>query len=181
MEEQTIDTTAQGANGGAAEQGAVAAEPTTDLEARVQQLMQESASYKDQYLRAAADLKNYKRRVEQDRTELVRSASARILMKLLPMLDDLDLAMQHVPAETAGTPWFEGLQGVQRKLLTMLDGEGVKPIEALGQPFDPNLHEAVMNEDAGPENAGKVTAELRRGYTLYEKVMRPAMVKVGQE
>jgi molecular chaperone GrpE len=89
--------------------------------------------------------------------------------------------MQHVPAEVAETPWFNGLQGVQRKIQTVLEGEGVKPIEALGQPFDPNFHDAVMHEDAGPEQAGKVTADLRRGYMLHERVIRPTMVKVGQE
>jgi molecular chaperone GrpE len=89
--------------------------------------------------------------------------------------------MQHVPAEVAETSWFNGLQGVQRKIQTVMEGEGVKPIEALGQPFDPNFHDAVMHEDAGPEQAGKVTADLRRGYMLHERVIRPTMVKVGQE
>ncbi len=102
-------------------------------------------------------------------------------MKLLPVLDDFDLAMQHVPDEIAGTQWFNGLQSVQRKLQTMMEGEGVRPIDALGKPFDPNVHDAVMHEDGGPENAGKVTADLRRGYTLHDKVIRPSMVKVGQE
>ncbi len=183
MEEQTMPET----TGATSEPTSTPADSTSttfsaaDLTQRLQQLEQDSTSYKDQYLRTAADLKNYKRRVEQERGELIRSAGATILTKLLPLMDDLDLAMQHVPAEVAGTPWFGGLQGVQRKLLVMLEGEGVKPIPALGAVFDPNLHDAVMNEDAGPESAGKVTAELRRGYLLHDKVLRPAMVKVGQE
>jgi len=152
-----------------------------ELQNRLQQLEQESTSYKDQYLRTAADLKNFKRRTEEERGQLIRNATAGLIMKLLPILDDLDLAMQHVPADIAETPWFNGLQGVQRKVQLVLEGEGVKPIEALGQPFDPNFHDAVMHEDAGPEQAGKVTADLRRGYTLHDKVIRPSMVKVGQE
>ena len=68
-------------------------------------------------------------------------------MKLLPMLDDFDLAMQHVPDEIAGTQWFNGLRAVQRKLQTVMEGEGVKPIDALGTAFDPNVHDAVMHED----------------------------------
>lgn len=151
-----------------------------ELQTRLQQVEQESVSYKDQYLRTAADLKNYKRRVEQERTDLVRNAGAGLLLKLLPMLDDFDLAIQHAPASLGNDSWFNGLKGVQRKMLLMLEGEGVKPIEAAGKPFDPNIHEAVMNEDAGPENTGKVTAELRRGYMLHDKVLRPVMVKVGQ-
>ncbi|GAC1384921.1 MAG: nucleotide exchange factor GrpE [Herpetosiphon sp.] len=196
MEEQTIGTAAGQAGTvnapldveattGVSESASAATVGTSltpeELHSRLQQLEQEGAQYKDQYLRTAADLKNYKRRVEQDRSELVRNAGASILVRLLPILDDLDLAMQHVPQDVAGTAWFNGLQGVQRKLLLIMEGEGVKPIDAHGKPFDPTYHEAVMNEDAGPEHAGKVTAELRRGYTLHERVLRPAMVKVGQE
>lgn len=152
-----------------------------EAQARIKQLEQEVASLKDQYLRAAADLKNYKRRAEDERGSLIRNATAGLILKLLPILDDFDLAMQHVSPEVAETPWFNGLQGVQRKLQLVLEGEGVKPIAALGEPFDPNFHEAVMHEDAGPEQAGKVTADLRRGYTLHDRVIRPSMVKVGQE
>lgn len=152
-----------------------------DLQATVQRLTQEANAFKDQYLRASADLKNFKRRTEDERGNLIRNATAGLIMKLLPIMDDFDLAMQHVPADVAETSWFNGLQGVQRKLQTVLEGEGVKPIEALGQPFDPNFHDAVMHEDAGPDQAGKVTADLRRGYTLHDRVIRPSMVKVGQE
>ncbi len=151
-----------------------------DLQQRLAQIEQESASFKDQYLRAAAEMRNYKRRVEQERGDLIRNAGASVLMKMLPILDDLDLAMSHVPEEVASSPWFSGVKLVQTKLQTMLEGEGVKPIQALGQTFDPNYHEAVMHEAAGTENAGKVTAELRRGYTLHDRVIRPTMVKVGE-
>jgi molecular chaperone GrpE len=152
-----------------------------ELQSRMQQLEQESTNYKDQYLRTAADLKNFKRRTEEERSSLIRNATAGLILKLLPILDDFDLAMQHVPAEIVEHAWFNGLQGVQRKLQMVLEGEGVKPIEALGQPFDPHFHDAVMHEDAGPEQAGKVTADLRRGYMLHDRVLRPTMVKVGQE
>ncbi len=151
------------------------------LQERVRQLEQEVNHNRDQYLRAAADLKNFKRRTEEERANLIRNATAGLIMKLLPILDDFDLAMQHVPSEVAETSWFNGLLSMQRKLQTVLEGEGVKPIEAQGQPFDPNFHDAVMHEDAGPEQAGKVTADLRKGYTLHDRVIRPSMVKVGQE
>jgi len=154
---------------------------SNDWEERIRQLEAELATTKDQYLRAAADLRNYKRRVDDERAQLIRNASAGLIMKLLPVLDDFDLAVQHVDSQVAATQWFSGLQGVQRKLQTILEGEGVRPIDALGKPFDPNVHEAVMHEDGGAENAGKVTADLRRGYTLHDKVIRPSMVKVGQE
>ena len=184
MEEQTqnqaVNQEQSGTNGGPQSGNAGTAPEIADIQQRLQQAEQESASFKDQYLRAAAEMRNYKRRVEQDRAELIRNAGAGVLMKLLPILDDLELAMAHVPQEIAASPWFDGLKMVQTKLQTMLEGEGVKPIEALGQNFDPRVHEAVMHESAGPEMAGKVTAELRRGYTLHDRVIRPTMVKVGE-
>ena len=162
-------------------EGTVETQPDTgDIEQQLQQLAQESESYKDQYMRATAEMRNYKRRVEQDRADLIRNAGAGVLMKLLPILDDFDLAMAHVPEEIAASQWFNGIKLVQTKLRTVFEGEGVKVIEALGATFDPNFHEAVMHEDAGPDQAGKVTAELRRGYTLHDRVIRPTMVKVGE-
>ena len=183
MEEQAIDNGPVQPESTVTAPEASATQPelsADDLQQRMQQIEQESASYKDQYLRATAELRNYRRRVEQERADLIRNAGAGVLMKLLPILDDLDLAMAHVPEEVAASPWFNGLKLVQTKLQTVLEGEGVKPIEALGTPFDPNVHEAVMHEPAGDELAGKVTAELRRGYTLHGRVIRPAMVKVGE-
>jgi molecular chaperone GrpE len=184
-QEQTEEQNGQPTAGEGATNGA---EATTtpqlsadELQARMQQLEQESNSFRDQYLRTVADLKNFKRRTEDERSSLIRNATAGLLLKILPILDDFDLAMQHVPADVAETAWFNGLTGVQRKLQMVLEGEGVKPIEALGQTFDPHFHDAVMHEDAGPEQAGKVTADLRRGYMLHDRVLRPSMVKVGQE
>lgn len=157
-----------------------AAPSVEELQQRIAQLEQESASYKDQYLRSAAEMRNYKRRTEQDRADLIRSAGSSVLMKLLPVLDDFDLAMAHTPAEVADLPWFNGVKLMYTKLQTVLEGEGVKPIEALGTVFDPNRHEAVMHELTGPDMAGRVTAELRRGYTLHDRVIRPTLVKVGE-
>jgi molecular chaperone GrpE len=181
MEEQNTSPEQQNGNNAQPEATTTSEQSSDGVQARLQQLEQEASTMRDQALRAAADLKNFKRRTEEERANLIRNATAGLIMKLLPILDDFDLAMQHVPADVAETSWFNGLQGVQRKIQTVLEGEGVKPIEALGQPFDPNFHDAVMHEDAGPEQAGKVTADLRRGYTLHERVIRPTMVKVGQE
>jgi molecular chaperone GrpE len=164
------------------QQAATTEQITADeLQTRLQQLEQEASSYRDQYLRAAADLKNYKRRTDEERANLIRNATAGLIMKLLPILDDFDLAMQHAPEDVRNSAWFSGVEGVSRKLQLVLEGEGVRPIEAEGQPFDPNFHDAVMREDAGPEHAGKVTQDLRRGYLLHDRVIRPSMVKVGQE
>jgi molecular chaperone GrpE len=149
------------------------------LQQRLAQAEKDAADYKDQWLRAAADYKNFKRRAETERAELIRSASSSLLLKLLPIVDDFDRSIANIPAEIAATPWWGGTQLIAQKLRTLLESEGAKPIEALGQDFDPNLHEAVIYEDAEGQD-GKVIAELQRGYRLNDRVLRPTMVKVGK-
>lgn len=150
-----------------------------DLQQRLAQAEAQAADYKDQWLRAAADYKNYKRRTETERSELIRSANAGLVLKLLPVLDDFDRAIANIPPEIAETPWWGGTQLIAQKLRTILESEGVTPIEALGQDFDPNLHEAVLYEEAEGQD-GKVIAELQKGYKLRDRVLRPTMVKVGK-
>ena len=150
------------------------------LKARVAQLEKESADHRDQWLRAAADYKNFKRRTEQERAELIRSASAGLLLKLLPVIDDLERALASVTPDVAATPWYNGFRLIPQKLQTVLESEGVAPIAALGQDFDPNFHEAVIYEPAGEGQEGKVVGELQKGYKLRDRVLRPTMVKVGQ-
>ncbi|NNJ13370.1 nucleotide exchange factor GrpE [Chloroflexales bacterium ZM16-3] len=149
------------------------------LEARLAQAESQAAEYKNQWLRATADYKNFKRRADAERSELIRSAGASLLLKLLPVVDDFDRAIANIPAEIVETPWWGGTQLIAQKLRILLESEGVKSIETLGQDFDPNVHEAVLYEDAEGQD-GKVIAELQRGYKLHERVLRPAMVKVGR-
>jgi molecular chaperone GrpE len=146
---------------------------------RIAQLERENAELKDQWLRAVADYKNFKRRVDQERSDLIRSASAGLLLKLLPVLDDLERAVSNVTPDVAETPWYSGFQLIPQKLTAVLESEGLTPIEALGQDFDPNQHEAVIYEEAEGQG-GKVIADLQRGYRLRDKVLRPSMVKVGK-
>lgn len=158
------------------------AEATTDIETLRQKLAQaekEAAEHKDQWLRATADYKNFKRRVDAERSELIRSASSALLLKLLPVVDDFDRSIANIPAEIAATAWWGGTHLIAQKMRIILESEGAKPIEALGSDFDPNLHEAVIYEDAEGQE-GKVIAELQRGYKLNDRVLRPTMVKVGK-
>lgn len=151
------------------------------LQARIAQLEKEAADYKDQWLRAAADYKNFKRRTDQERAELIRGASAGLVLKLLPVIDDLERAMNSVTPEVYASQWYNGFKLIPQKLQTVLESEGVTPIDALGKDFDPNFHEAVIYEAAGAGQGGKVVAELQKGYMQRERVLRPTMVKVGQE
>jgi len=168
--------------GEAAEQSPSPEQPAPqgdDLQARLARAEKEAAEYKDQWLRAAADYKNFKRRAEIERAELIRSAGADLILKLLPVVDDFDRAIASIPPEIAESSWWGGTQLIAHKLRLLLESQNVKAIEALGQDFDPNLHEAVLYEDA-PGQDGKVVAELQKGYKLGERVLRPSMVKVGR-
>ena len=128
--------------------------------------------------RAAADFSNSTRRNEEDREIVVRFANATLIGKLLAVLDDFDRALEHVP-EDVHEGWVDGVRLVERKLRGVLESEGVTPIEALGQPFDPTIHEAVVHEDTADHPDNEVIGELQRGYRLYDRVLRPALVKVA--
>jgi molecular chaperone GrpE len=149
------------------------------LQERIAQLERESAENRDQWLRAVADYKNFKRRADNERSELIRGAGAALLLKLLPVMDDLERAMGSVTSEVATSAWYNGFKLIPQKLATILESEGVAPITAVGADFDPNLHEAVIYEDSEGQE-GKVIADLQRGYRLREKILRPSMVKVGK-
>jgi molecular chaperone GrpE len=136
--------------------------------------------YKDQWLRAVADYKNYKRRVEVEREELKRTANASLMLKMLPVVDDLERAFESVPADVVQTAWWEGTRMIIQKMATLLESEGVVAMDVMGQPFDPMLHHAVSYEETdGDDDA--VVSVLQKGYAMHEKVLRPAMVKVGKK
>ncbi|HET6380886.1 MAG TPA: nucleotide exchange factor GrpE [candidate division Zixibacteria bacterium] len=128
--------------------------------------------------RSAADFANYKRRMEEERDTVVRFANAALIGKLLGVLDDFDRALENVPPE-AHDAWIEGVKLVERKLRGVLEAEGVKPIEAVGQPFDPNLHEAVVHEETADHPDNQVIGELQKGYLLHDRLLRPALVRVA--
>ena len=154
-----------------------AAAPVAELQARIAQLEKETVDLRDQLLRSVADYKNFKRRTDSERSDLIRSASASLLVKLIPVMDDLERANASIPAELAENPWFGGFRLIPQKLTIVLESEGITPIEAVGKEFNPTFHEAVIFEEGG--DGQKVVAELQRGYLLHDKVLRPTMVKVG--
>jgi molecular chaperone GrpE len=130
--------------------------------------------------RTAADFANYRKRVEQEKNEITRYANAGLIRRLLPVLDDLDRAFQTLPDNLADLTWIQGIILIDRKLRTILEQEGLRPMEAVGQPFDPAFHEAILYEETDPVNDGKVIAELQKGYQFHDKVLRPTLVKVGR-
>jgi molecular chaperone GrpE len=153
-----------------------------ELEALREELAQaqsQAAEYLDGWQRARAEFANYKRRVEAERDELRRVGNEALLLKLLPVVDDFDRAFRTIPQEFANVPWVNGINMIFRKLQAILEGENVTPIEATGQPFNPLLHEAVMQEETVEHPDEHVIEEIQRGYRLGERVLRPAMVKVA--
>lgn len=151
----------------------------------VQDLQEQLAKEKERaeanlasWQRSAADFQNYKRRVEQEREELARLANAALIINLLPLMDDLERALDSVDTRLAGMTWLDGVRLIHRKFQAILEMNGVTEIEADGQDFDPNVHEAVT---FGPGEDNKVISVVQKGYRLGGRVLRPAMVVVGKQ
>ena len=141
---------------------------------------QEAADNKAGWLRNAADFANYRRRTEQDREQWLGLANEALLSKLLAIVDDFDRAIANMPAELRGLGWVDGVVAIDRKLRLLLDSEGLTSIEAVGKPFDPHEHEAVVQEETTQVPEGTVTSELQRGYRIRDRVLRPSMVAVAK-
>ena len=136
-----------------------------------------TSEYKDSWLRSQAEFQNYRRRIERDSELTYISLKGDIVRKILPVLDDLERALQNRAAED---PWANGIELVARKFQSILESEGVKKIEAVGAEFDPNFHEAISHEPADGVKSGHVIGVVQNGYMLGERVIRPALVRVAQ-
>ena len=161
-------------------------ETVSQLEADVERLIQENESARqaaqeehDRYLRALADFANYKRRREEDQATWTRIANQEIILALLPIIDNFERALQAAQENRNSEALAEGVSLTLRQLQEMLTREGVEPIEAVGREFDPNLHEAIMRVEADDVPDNTVVEELQKGYTLGQRVLRPAQVKVA--
>jgi molecular chaperone GrpE len=159
-----------------AESGVEEATEIEDPEQALAEEKEKAEEYLANWQRAQADFMNYKRRTEQERAEFNSFANANLIRGLLPVLDDLERALEAVPPRYKKSDWVEGVRLVERKFKTSLEGQGVKPIKALGEAFDPNFHEA-LRQDAGEE--GVVIEEFQKGYMLNDKLLRPSRVVVG--
>lgn len=151
---------------------------TGSMEEELEEERQRAAEYLDQAQRARAELVNYRRRTEEELARMQKQAGERIIAKLLPALDDLDRAVEQMGDDERSSSWGEGITLVQRKIWSTLESEGVAPIDAVGQPFDPSLHEAISIQE-GSGGATTVVQQLQRGYMLGDRVIRPSMVVVG--
>jgi len=151
------------------------------LEEQLEQARQEAAANLDRWHRAAAELANFKRR-QEEQSKLQRDRiKAEVLEGIISALDDMELAFQNMPEELGGQliGWVEGFRLVQRKLDKTMEDQNVMPISTDGQ-FDPNFHEAVSYEESDEHEEGQIIGELRKGYQIGNRVIRPALVRVAK-
>jgi molecular chaperone GrpE len=172
---------ARGKEAGAAVSDADA-DLVSDLQEQIGAERTRADDLKQQVLRAQADFANYRRRIEQEREQQSRLASWAVVRDIVPILDNIDLTLANMPEEVRGLPWTSGLLLVDRQLRATLEKQGLKPIEIepVGTLFNPTLHEAIMHEESSTHADNEIIAELRRGYLLHDKVVRPTLVKVAK-
>ncbi len=159
-----------------AEQGASQGQPGVDPELQVAR--DEVKANFARYQRLAADFENYKRRTRQELADRTQYANEELLRKLLPILDNLRRALDHAP-EGIDRNWFDGLRMVVRQFEDTLQAQGVSPISAVGEKFDPSQHEAIAREETDEHEEGTIVEEMQPGYRLHERVLRPTLVKVA--
>jgi len=156
---------------------AVKAEDIESLKKALKEEKDKSEKYLASWQRAQADFVNYKRRTEQEKGETIRCANSDLVCSILPALDDLERAFSCIPPNLDKETWLDGIRMIEKKLTSCLEAQGVTPIEASGQPFDPNFHEA-LRQDEGQD--GMVLEEVQKGYMMHERVIRPSKVVVGK-
>jgi molecular chaperone GrpE len=150
------------------------------LAEELQQAEEKAKEFFDGWQRERADFANYKRRVERDQLAASINIKGEIIKRYLPILDDLERALKVRPTEDAAAAWSNGIELVYRKLQNILDAEGVKRIPAETEQFDPLRHEAITHEDSPDHKSGEIIEVVQQGYTLGDRVLRPAMVRVAR-
>lgn len=150
------------------------------LTSELEEWQSKANEYLDGWQRSRADFANYKKRVEREQAQVSQRATANVIKHFLEVMDDLELALKNRPQEGEGASWADGVELVYRKFSSILETEGVTPIETDGQYFDPTLHEAITNEDNPDYESGQIIDVLKRGYFVGDRVLRPATVRVAR-
>ncbi len=152
----------------------------SSLKTSLEQAQQEAAENLDTAQRAQAEMVNFKRRTDEDRIANAKYANSRLIANILPVLEELDLAISHTESSSEiNDSFLEGIKLIQRKLTGVLESEGVAAIEAVGLMFNPMEHEAVGTEESSEVEPGYITQILRPGFRLHDRVIRPAQVMVA--
>lgn len=155
-------------------------EAINKLEAQLAAARAEAQEYKEKWVRAAAEFENYKKRTARETESFKKFANENIIKDMLSVVDNLERALSSSQPEANGDSCIaEGVEMTRKEILKVFEKYGVVPVEAMGQPFDPAVHEAVMQEQDPTHPANTVIRELQRGYTLHGRLLRPAMVVVS--
>jgi molecular chaperone GrpE len=171
-----------GADDASVDEGKAGGEGTAELDAVREELegaRKEASEKQDQYLRVMAEFENFKKRVQKESTESRKYANEELLKAMLPVIDNLERALEHGDNDAEDDPMVEGLRMVQKQFLETLTKFGVSQVEALGKPFDPNFHEAMMQVATNDSPPNTVVTEIARGYLYNDRLIRPAMVGVS--
>jgi molecular chaperone GrpE len=155
-------------------------EELEQLAGELQIAEQRAAEAEAGWQRARADFANLKRRTAEERAEYATVAGDRLLVRVLDLADDFDLAVAHVPDDVKDSPWVEGISAIDRKLRALLEAEGITSMDAEGQLFDPQTQQAISYEDTADVPDGTVIKVLQRGYAIGDRILRPALVAVAR-
>ncbi len=157
------------------------AEKEADSETRLQEKEKEAKENYDRYLRLSAELENYKKRAEKEKGETYKFANENLLKDLLPVLDNLERALEHGRDGTNPKALLEGVEMTQKGFWAVMEKYGISRVDAMGEVFDPNHHEAVMVQEDAQSPPGVVISQLQKGYRLHNRLVRPAMVIVSKK
>ena len=173
---QNHDSEAQGPEGNAPGTPSSIEDRVDALNAQIEEVSREKNQFREMFQRAQADFINYKRRTEEDREDLQRYANSRLILKLLPAIDEFNLAIDHASQSDAGASWLEGIKLIERKLSSVLESEVVTRIEVEGKDFNPLEHEAMAYQESDEHRDGQILSVVRDGYKMHARVIRPALV-----
>ena len=157
-----------------------AEEETGEEENPLEKAQAEAAQHHDRWMRLAAEFDNYKRRSARQFGELVQSANERLVTQLLPVLDNFSLALNHEGDDETLESFRQGVEMIFGQLHDVLESEGLKPFDSVGKPFDPNIHDAIMQMESEEHESGTVVEEVQKGYTLGDRVLRHTKVVVSK-
>ena len=166
----------------ASQEGDLSEEVQVDLspEDELEIFQKQAEEFFEGWQRERADFNNYKKRIERDHKLMTQAITGGVIKKYLVVLDDLERALKSRPKEGEGAAWAEGIDLILRKLQGILDSEGIQQIPADGVDFDPNLHEAISHEDSPDHESGQIIEIVQQGYTIGDRVLRPALVRVAR-
>ena len=149
------------------------------LKAALETSEAKATEYLDGWQRARAEFANYKKRINREQAQTKKDAVGKVVRQYLPIVDDLERALKDSPPDGDGAAWAEGIELIYRKLMALLEAESVTSMQAEGEIFDPNLHEAIAQTESDEHESGQIIEVIQRGYTIGNRVLRPARVRIA--